>query len=1285
MVGAAVDDATAAPVSPAEGVRVVCTAGPAAGGSWTLGRGRHIVGRSAGVSVRVPDRTLEPHHVALDVAADDVRVLHLAGRAPSVGALGVGDVCEIGASRFRIEPLPHERAVHSASRAQLASDPWRVIHHRPPRPPRPEPPRAVQAPAPPAPDPDEGAGGLAASVLGLIGAVSLAVVMRQPMFAMFGMMGALVGVGGWAAMKCSRRRRRRRAQRTYQQAIAQFDAELSAAHDQLRSAHEVSTADLATCLRWIEDESARLWERRVGDHDAFTVGIGVGDIGVEAPIIAESRRDGDREWLPAVERHQILRDVVVPACLAPGSTIGIVGSVADAAAVGRSFVVQLAAICGPADWELIVCVSDPSFWEWTSWLPHTESGPLDVDSDDIVAGAGRDAVGERRHLVVVTDRCDVLGRRTSPLRRLVESRRACVLAIAGDRHDLPASATSMLHVGERSRARWFADLGRPGLPSTVHAAGLGVDDALDAAARLARFVDPEQAGALASFPDDVDVLDLVAPEGLDVAQLVDTWTAHRVDDRVVATLGAALDGVVEIDLDRDGPHALVGGTTGSGKSELLRSFVASLAVHRSPDDLSIVLIDYKGGAAFDACAGLPHVVGVVTDLDARLADRALRSLDAELRRREALLRSLGASDLVSARRVAPDDARRADLARLVIVVDEFATLAAEHPTFLRSLVGIAQRGRSLGVHLVLATQRPSGVVDDDIRANTSIRVALRMHDTADSVDVIGVADAARLPRRSPGRAVLRLGADELIELQAARVVSPAQMSAIVATARAATRMLGCARPPAPWLPALASELVHDAVPPDAVGLVDRPDAQTQEPLRWQPSDGNLLLCGSVGSGVTSTAVAVVERLMARRSSERLHVYVIDGHGDARLAALERWPQCGGVIGLHEHERLRRALAHVSATAAGRAAQPELGDGPEVLLVVDGVEPLRAALDDDAWGGDDGGLGGIVRAAGAHGVVVLATARAATAVPAPMLARFTHRWAFHLTDRYEVSALGIAPGDAPPPIAGRCAVAPEGVHAQIIAPLPAEGPAAAPVSREGARPAPRVEPLPAVVPVDAIRSAVDPAADPDDVLLPIGLSFVDRAPATLSLPPGAHLAVVGPSRSGRSSALVRLARAWAAMHPDAAVRVVAPRRSPLRDEPWEWCAEPSVDMLATRRRLLVVVDDAELVDDLEASFARVFSDPRSRVTVAIASRADALRGLGAHWTSAVRRSRRGIVLTGGSELDGDVLGAILPRRLPSPAPPGMARPGLGWVIGDGEPVLVQVALDDAPDHRADIAA
>ena len=235
-----------------------------------------------------------------------------------------------------------------------------------------------------------------------------------------------------------------------------------------------------------------------------------------------------------------------------------------------------------------------------------------------------------------------------------------------------------------------------------------------------------------------------------------------------AIVGESYDGPFGIDIKKDGPHALIAGTTGSGKSELLQTIVASLAVANRPDELTFVLIDYKGGSAFAECAQLPHTVGMVTDLDPHQVARALGSLSAELTRREHILAAAGAKD-IEAYQLLVDERQAQPLPRLVIVIDEFAAMSRELPDFITGLVNIAQRGRSLGIHLILATQRPSGVVSQDIRANTNLRIALRVTDPAESADVIGVPDAASIGQSTPGRAYVRLGHASIVPFQAGRI------------------------------------------------------------------------------------------------------------------------------------------------------------------------------------------------------------------------------------------------------------------------------------------------------------------------------------------------------------------------------------------------------------------------------------------------------------------------------------------------------------------------------------
>ncbi|MCI0345866.1 MAG: hypothetical protein L0221_10560, partial [Chloroflexi bacterium] len=386
-----------------------------------------------------------------------------------------------------------------------------------------------------------------------------------------------------------------------------------------------------------------------------------------------------------------------------------------------------------------------------------------------------------------------------------------VLATTVDR--LPAVCTTVIEVrgpdGEASLARPQEGLRLP----DFLAGGTAVDVPRLCARALARFEDPELDVPGAGLPDQARLLPLLGLDHVDADAIARRWKEAGPDPRPRTPIGVTEDDAFVLDLVRDGPHGLVAGTTGAGKSELLRTLVAGLAASVDPDHLTFLLIDFKGGSAFDECARLPHTVGLVTDLDEHLAERALRCLEAELRFRERLLRHAGASDLADYARAGHGEA----LPRLVVVIDEFATLKAELPDFVDALVGVAQRGRSLGVHLLLATQRPSGAVSDNIRANTNLRIALRVQDGGDSSDVIGTTDAAALPRSRPGRAFVRLGPGEIVGIQTALSTASADRASLAAVDAAPFRFGLTPRPRA--TPPSSGDGVSSVGPTDLALLV----------------------------------------------------------------------------------------------------------------------------------------------------------------------------------------------------------------------------------------------------------------------------------------------------------------------------------------------------------------------------------------------------------------------------------------------------------------------------------
>ena len=449
----------------------------------------------------------------------------------------------------------------------------------------------------------------------------------------------------------------------------------------------------------------------------------------------------------------------------PGGSLAVVGPRGLALPVARAVVLGTLGTHLAA--ALAVRTRRTDDWAWCVWATDPDA-PLPLGPADA--------------LVVADDPPD-----PAALARWRSSTPASqrLLLLADSSAAVPAWCRARLEVGPRSVRLHGAD-GR------VH------EVPRQAAARAARpGAGPRRgigAGAGRPSPSDDAALpvraSLAALDGIPAPdQVAAAWATPRTG--LVVALGVGPGGrTVAVDLVTDGPHALVAGTTGAGKSELLTTLVLALALTHPPDRLAILLVDFKGGTGLGPVAGLPHVLEHVTDLDAAHARRVLASLRAELRRREAVLAAAGARDLLEL-----DPADPTTPPRLLVVVDELRALTEDVPDASAALTRIAAQGRALGVHLVLATQRPAGAVGADLRANVALRIALRVTDQADSTDVLDAPDAARLDPATPGRAWVRRGTRPLEPVQVARAVAAAAVP-VVRLARAWSDV-GAAWSPAP--------------------------------------------------------------------------------------------------------------------------------------------------------------------------------------------------------------------------------------------------------------------------------------------------------------------------------------------------------------------------------------------------------------------------------------------------------------------------------------------------------
>ena len=682
-------------------------------------------------------------------------------------------------------------------------------------------------------------------VLAFVAPIGMAALMwaftRSPFVLVFAILGPVIAL---ATMGDSRRRARADTRLQWGRYEREFEAALAAidvAHDQERAAleREVSHPDqlVASAVR----DSER-WRNSAGEPLFIRLGIGRVPSSVvvdDDPIAAREAQaggDGERSARGQLSRStEELRGrasvldnapVVIDARLG----IGVCGSRAEAASLATSIAVQLATALSPLDVDVEAAADERGAFQWTQSLPHYSVNPD--------AEWTRSSENHRD------------GSTTQLSFRPREGSAPVILCVAENENSLPRDCRVVINVaGSRARIVRHPDIRftEDFVPDFI------------SQRQAQRFAETLKRAARSSFaqwsnslPEFVALRDVLEVELRDHSSKLSDSGQDARDRRnsLAATVGIGAWGSVVVDLVAEGPHAIVGGTTGSGKSEVLVTWVLALAAAYRPIDVSFLLIDFKGGAAFAQVKNLPHTVGVLTDLDLLAARRAIRSLQAELTRRERLLALAGARSIA-------DLTHGPVMSRLVIVVDEFAAMASSFPEMHDLFADLAARGRSLGIHLILCTQRPAGSMRDAILANCTLRVSLRVNNTADSVAVVGTPEAVRISKRFPGRGLLLRSGTDIESVQWA-----------VAGDEDASEIAKLAGDPAslverPWLDPLPEILDRASIPdvpsPSIVfGLSDIPEEQRQEPASYDPvAHGNLFIIGGHRSG-KSTMLAVLK-------------------------------------------------------------------------------------------------------------------------------------------------------------------------------------------------------------------------------------------------------------------------------------------------------------------------------------------------------------------------------------------------------------------------------------------
>lgn len=1143
-----------------EAVSCDVTAGPEAGRSFVLLPGRHMVGRALAADVVLDDPTVSEDQLYVLVHDDLVTAvapnpaatnpLFVNGRVVTRRTrVGPDDVVQFGATAVALRVFSR---TSDTERDQLGQVPFRRTPYRP---------VVVTerhfAPIGGAPTkPEARKFSMMMVMLPLMMGFGMFAFTKSPLYLMMTAMSPISAIGNW------RENRRTGADKfvtqvdTYAERLDRRKQEVADALLAERSERINQSPDLADLARRATLRTLDLWARQRSDGDFLRARLGLGAVASKVKVDAETSGEEHIRVATADTLAGFDRLAAVPICveLAQVGVFGLHGDDTNVRRMCASVLLQAVTLHSPEDLVVVIIEGRPGgLGAWAKWLPHTRSVTSPIGAPHIVedpAGAGdilrellsvarmRTAESNDRAdhrwpwvLVVLDESADADPALTSQLLELCPRAGISVVAAVSTEARVPRQAVATMGClpmmeGQLSTL-WFTDPEVPGEQFEPEPANARLIDQV--AMSLAPLRDATAASATTAIPRIVPLLSLFGAQLPTPESVAATWAEPK-PYGLRAPIGIGPAGPLELDLVEHGPHALIGGTSGAGKSELLQSIVASLVSQYPPTRLNFLFVDYKGGASSTVFNVVPHTVGYVTNLEASLSLRALTSLRAELNHRMRIMEGK-AKDLPEMLERHPDEAPPS----LVIVVDEFATLVKEVPDFVAGIVDIAQRGRSLGIHLILATQRPSGSVNDNILANTNLRISLRMLDGIESQSVIGVKSAADIPLPLKGRGFAKLGPRDLIEFQSAftgaaltnddaivpvtvhpfgsmprrrstvsgppavratttyepapktllppietlmpdptglpvadlppvpvtppiesttapAMVSPERLSGVTSMSKVtpATHldlllaavtdaMPGLPAPRKPWREMLPELLLLDDVErPEStlaagragrfviVGMLDDPAAQAQYPCVFDLEEGGgLLLAGGGGSGKTTALRSVAVAAVKGHTPAEVTLFVVDC-ASRSLQALRELPHCAAVATgddlesisrviarlNDEIDRRRRLLSELDVQAESLSAYLDKGhEMSRVVVLVDGYQNLSSILGNlqaQAIGPLDwmAAFHRIVTDGRQVGVHVVMAVDRRQAVPALLMSSIASRLVLRQTDEQSYSDYGI---------------------------------------------------------------------------------------------------------------------------------------------------------------------------------------------------------------------------------------------------------------------------------------
>ena len=815
------------------------------------------------------------------------------------------------------------------------------------------------------------------SMLVTAGALALLGGGRMLVFSIIsGIMAIISSVGALIQNRNEKKESIRGRTQKYKQYIANKQREIELAREKEKKDLEKICLSLSEEAERILCFSPELFDRTLEDEDFLLVRLGSGSVPAVKEVIChhQERLEVEDELFDLPEqlrrRYQFIADAPVTVDLKKICAMGVVGTEADRYEILKEMLIDLCSRQYYSDLRLFLVSGERTAQRirWARFFPHVFCEELGMPATAVTdeyrliiyeylykelserEQMPKEAIRHREWLVVFL--YEDTGFMTHPVSRYVEKAKELAVTFIFFKErpeDVPVGCQYILEIRDLRGAVLIPVV--DSAQSVYVFYPRIVDERAEKLAKILAPVYTEEISLEGSLSTSYSLFEMLGIHSVRELDLSRRWKESDVTRHIAAPIGISKTGILELDLSEQahGPHGLVAGMTGSGKSELLQTLILSLSTLFHPYEVGFLIIDFKGGGMSGPFKDLPHLIGTITNIDGSAVERSLRSIKAELTRRQKLFHEANVSHIDQYIHLYKAGKASSPMPHLIIIVDEFAELKAEQPEFMKKLILAARIGRSLGVHLILATQKPAGQVSEQIWSNSRFRICLKVQSREDSNEVLKSPLAAEI--REPGRACFQVGNNELFELfQSAysgsdvseasasfadrkeftirqyteqgkkvpvyvrknpqTVEKKTQQEALVRHIREYADSARIRKLPDICLPVLPKVLNY----PDEeeatisgmlcrIGIYDDPDEQYQGEYSLDLSGQNVMVIGSSQSGKTNLLQTMIRSLTSRYSPEEVHIYLLD-FASMTLKHFEELHHVGGVVTASEDEKLK---------------------------------------------------------------------------------------------------------------------------------------------------------------------------------------------------------------------------------------------------------------------------------------------------------------------------------------------------------------------------------------------